>query len=113
YHPVWSAENLVASRAVMAKIPPNAPMSERERGFIDSANFLFGEGERETRWRGYSERLRRLHEKYPNDDEVATLYSVALLGASPRSGRFRPRAEAATVSLAVLAHNANHPGAAH
>src|SRR3954452_24719726 len=31
YHPVWSDENLVGSRAAMAKIPANASLTPRER----------------------------------------------------------------------------------
>ena len=113
YHPVWSQENLVASRAIMAKLPANAQLSERERGFIAAAKILFGEGDKETRWREYAEALAKLHEKFPKDDEVTTLYSVALLGTAKRDGSFRPFAQAAALSLEVLAHNPDHPGAAH
>jgi len=113
YHPVWESENLVASRAAMAKIPANAPLSDRERGFIDAAKILFGDGDRETRWQAYASALAKLHDSYPKDDEAATLYSVALLGTRKRGHGFRPFAEAAAVSLGVLAHNPDHPGAAH
>lgn len=113
YHPVWESENLVASRAAMAKIPVNAPLSDRERGFIDAAKILFGDGDRETRWQAYASALAKLHDSYPKDDEAATLYSVALLGTRKRGHGFRPFAEAAAVSLGVLAHNPDHPGAAH
>ena len=113
YHPVGSQENLVASRAIMAQLPPNAPLTERERDFIAAAKILFGEGDRETRWRDYAAALGKLHAKFPKDDEAATLYSVALLGTARRDGSFRPFAEAAALSLDVLARNPNHPGAAH
>jgi hypothetical protein len=113
YHPIWEAEDVAASRAAIAKIPAGATLTERERGFVEAARLLFGDGERDVSWHAYAEALRRLHEKLPKDDEAATLYSVALLGASPRSGRFRPYAEAAMVSLGVLAHNPDHPGAVH
>ena len=113
YHPVWGQENLVGSRAAMAKLPPNATLTERERGFIDAAKRLFGDGEREPRWRAYADALVELHEKFPKDDEAATLASVALLGTGKREGSFLPFARAAALSLDVLAHNPNHPGAAH
>jgi tetratricopeptide (TPR) repeat protein len=113
YHPVWSQESPVASRQAMAKIPANARVSDRERGFLDAARLLFGEGERVPRLSAYAAAMGKLHEKFPDDDEVATLYSVALLGANPRGGRFRPYSEAAAISLAVMAHNPDHPGAAH
>jgi hypothetical protein len=113
YHPVWSQEAPVASRQAMAKIPVYARESEREMGLLNAARILFGDGERLPRWNAYAAEMGKLHEKYPNDDELATLYSVALLGANPRSGRIRPYAEAAALSLAVMAKNPDHPGAAH
>jgi tetratricopeptide (TPR) repeat protein len=113
YHPVWSQENLVASRAIMAKLPADAVLTDRERAFIDASRGLFGDGDREMRWQRYAAALGALHAQYPHDDEAATLYSAALLGAAKRGDGFRLFAEAAAASLEVLAHNPDHPGAAH
>jgi hypothetical protein len=112
YHPVWQDENLVGSRAAMAKVPVGAHLTDREREFIDAAKILFGDGDRDTRWNSDTTALRKLHERYPQDDEAATLCAVALLGAKRGKG-FRPFAEAAGLSLDVLQHNPDHPGAAH
>ncbi|MDB4966274.1 MAG: uncharacterized protein JWN44_1963 [Myxococcales bacterium] len=120
YHPVWGGEDLAASRAVMAKLPTEAKLTEREQGFIEAARLLFGEGDRQYRWTAYATALRNLHKRYPADDEAAVLYAVALLGEVTNElydegGKpgFRRYAEAGAIALDVLAHNPDHPGAAH
>jgi hypothetical protein len=120
YHPVWRGEDLAASRAVMAKLPPTAEATPRERGFIDAARVLFGEGDHKHRWGAYAQALEQLHQRFPEDDEVATLYAAALLGVAystrydeGQDPGFRDLARAAALSNDVLAHNPDHPGAAH
>lgn len=120
YHPVWSEEDLAAARAALAKLPHALSVTAREAGFIDSARILFGAGSRAARWRGYADALGKMCERFPSDDEAATLHAVALLGAAMGEREldggnpsFRPFAEAGAISLAVLAHNPQHPGAAH
>jgi tetratricopeptide (TPR) repeat protein len=113
YHPIWSDEKVAATRAALDKIPRNANVTARERDFIAAARELAGTGEQPQRWAAYADAMRRVHRAYPADDEAATFYAVALLGASPRTGSFRPYAEAGAIGLAVLARNPNHPGAAH
>jgi tetratricopeptide (TPR) repeat protein len=113
FHFVWGDEDLVAARAVFEKIPRSARISPRERDFLDAARELVGQGDKDKRWTAYAGAMSGLHRKYPADDEAATLYAVALLGVSPRSGSFRPYAEAGAIGLEVLARNPSHPGAAH
>lgn len=120
YQPVWRHEDLAASRAVMAKLPPTAEASPREQGFLDAARVLFGDGDRKRRWGGYAQALERLRQRFPGDDEAATLYAVALLGVAyttrydeGQEPGFRDLGRAAAISLDVLAHNPDHPGAAH
>jgi tetratricopeptide (TPR) repeat protein len=120
YHPVWSEEDVLAARTVLAKLPHAPALSAREEAFIDSARLLFGAGTRAARWRGYADALGKLCERFPSDDEAATLHAVALLGAAMGertldggNPSFRPFAQAGAIGLAVLGHNPQHPGAAH
>jgi tetratricopeptide (TPR) repeat protein len=113
YNPVWGQEDLAATRAALAKIKSGMVTTPRERAFIDAARALTGNGDLDSRRIGYTDAMARVHRQFPSDDEAATLYAVALLGSSPRSGSFRPYAEAAAIALDVLARNPNHPGAAH
>jgi tetratricopeptide (TPR) repeat protein len=114
YHPVWEQENVAKSRAALAKVPPRANVSARERAYLDAARELVSEGDRATRWRRYAEAMRAVHARWPDDDEAATLYAVALLGIVDRKATgFKRQAEAAAIGLEVLAKNPDHPGAAH
>src|SRR6478672_11427937 len=70
FHPVWTQEDLAASRAVLAKIPAQAKLDERERGLVDALRILVGEGDRHARWKAYAGALGRLHERFATDDEV-------------------------------------------
>jgi tetratricopeptide (TPR) repeat protein len=120
FHPVWIQENLVGERAALARIPAGARLSAREAGLISAARILVGTGDPPTRWIAYAEALRGLHQRFPEDDEVAMLFAVALLGNGLRDREggttppdFRPFAEAAALGLEVLGRNPRHPGAAH
>jgi len=120
FHPVWSQENLVGERAALARIPAGARLTAREEGLISAARILVGTGGLPARWTAYAEALRGLHQRFPEDDEVATLFAVALLGNGYRDREagtappdFRPFAEAAAIGLEVLGRNPRHPGAAH
>ena len=62
----------------------------------------------------YSEAMRRLHETYPDDDEIATLYALSLLGTVRRGDKgFGRQVRAGAIAMQVFARNPKHPGAAH
>jgi tetratricopeptide (TPR) repeat protein len=57
--------------------------------------------------------MRRMLEKYPNDDEVRSFYALALLGTSHGGRDFSIYMRAAALVEQVYAKNPQHPGAAH
>ena len=57
--------------------------------------------------------MRRMHEKYPADDEVTSFYALALLGTSHGGRDFSIYMRAAALVEQVYAKNPQHPGAAH
>ena len=90
--------------------------TEREAGFLNAVEVLWGaEGSYDERRVAYMEAMAELHERYPNDHEVATFYAVATLSASralrDQTGRLEMRAGA--IALDVFKANPNHPGAPH
>ena len=98
-----------AVRAAKAK-------TEREAGFLNAVEVLWSdEGTYDERRVAYMETMADLHERYPNDHEVATFYAVATLSASralrDQTGRLEMRAGA--IALDVFKANPNHPGAPH
>ncbi|MDB4970432.1 MAG: uncharacterized protein JWN44_6121 [Myxococcales bacterium] len=114
YHPIWEQEDVVKSKAALDKLPAALNVTGREKMYIDAARELLGEAPREARWKRYADAMRALHVRYPDDDEAATLYAVALLGSVGRkTPGFKLQAEAGAIGLEVLSRNPDHPGAAH
>ena len=120
-HPLLGDQDLDSPRAVLKRLGATpgerlakAP-TEREKGFLQAVETLWGEGDVAERKIGYMEAMRRLYEKHPNDDEVASHYALATIAAVRPSGdtTFRMYVEAGAVAMEVFARNPNHPGAAH
>jgi tetratricopeptide (TPR) repeat protein len=59
--------------------------------------------------------MARLHQEFPDDDEVTTFYAVSLLsGARALEDKtFRLEVKAGALAMDVFQRNRNHPGAAH
>lgn len=101
---------LAASRAErLAKAP-----TERERGFLSSVEMLYGEGDGHERAVKYAEAMRELYERFPDDDEAATLYALGLMRTARRGNEStRVDMQAGAIALRVFRRNGNHPGAVH
>jgi tetratricopeptide (TPR) repeat protein len=94
----------------LAKAP-----TEREKGFLNAVEILWGEGDHVDRRVDYRDAMSRLYEQYPNDTEVAAFYALSILSASSATRELTPRlnVRAGTISLNLFEHNPDHPGAAH
>lgn len=117
-HFVWGDENVAAGRRVLqeerAAVNP-AKVTPRERDYIDAARTLFGRGNRVTRETAFADKMRALHEKYPNDFEAAVFYALALLRRGPQLGPapVARRMKAAAILTALYKRNPRHPGVLH
>jgi tetratricopeptide (TPR) repeat protein len=118
--PLWYNEEPGRAREVLARLGPSrearaakAP-TPREKGYLDAAEVLFGSGDRAARHRAYADRMAALVKMFPEDDEAATLFALALLGTIPEGAR-KPDVSlrAGDLAVAVLKRNPQHPGAAH
>jgi tetratricopeptide (TPR) repeat protein len=110
--PVWFAQDLDSARAVLKRLPADAP-TERERAYLAAVEILYGEGTKQSRDFAYATAMRRLHEKYPDDHEAAAFYALSLLGTCHQGRDFRTYMNAAAIAEALLAKNPEHPGALH
>ncbi len=120
-HPLFGEQDGESPRQVLARLAPTraarlakAP-TERERGFLEAVEILWGEGAWRDNRVAYMEAMQRLYDRYPDDDEVATFTAVATLSAAramnDRSSRYEMRAGA--IALKVFGSNPDHPGAPH
>ena len=120
-HPLFGEQDGESPRQVLARLAPTraarrakAP-TEREKGFLDAVEILWGEGDWRDNRVAYMEAMRRLYERYPDDDEVATFTAVATLSAARAMNdrSFRHEMRAGAIALKVFGKNPDHPGAPH
>ena len=118
---LWYNENVARGRETLGRLAPTpgarqakAP-TPREKGYLDAIERMFGPGDKAARNRAYADRMAQLHAQFPEDDEAAVFYALALLATQPETG---PRdtalmLKAGNIALGVLKKNPQHPGAAH
>ncbi len=120
-HPLLGERDRDSPREVLARLgatpekrAEKAP-TDRERGFLAAVEALFGEGEPGQRRIDYMEAMKSLYQRYPEDDEVTTFYSLSLLMATGPLGdkEFRHPVLAGSLAMRVFLDNPDHPGAAH
>jgi hypothetical protein len=120
YHQLWdrpSAADIKSGWALVQKAQSAGRKTSRERGYIEAAAAFYRNDKNanyERRSVAYSEALKTLHGRYPNDHEAAAFYALSLL-ASPHANdnNLAYRKKAVGVLNALLLTDPNHPGVAH
>ncbi len=134
-HPVWQQTAADLAQAALARLAPTAEArlakapTAKEKDWLAALDSLYGAGTSTSlsasdastslsagklaRDRAYAEHMRRMHERYPADDEVTAFYALALLGTSHGGRDFSIYMKAAALVEQVYARNPQHPGAAH
>jgi len=120
-HPLWAQQDIEAATAVLNKIAdtPEGRRSkvrtEKEKAYLAAMDVLYySPGDKLTRDYAYSEYMAGMHQRWPDDHEIAIFYSLSLLGTvRPGDRGFRRQAQAAAIATEVFKENPNHPGAAH
>ncbi len=118
-HPLWMEQDAGAARKALEKLAPTpearlakAP-TEREKMYLSAVEALYGKGDKAANDKDYAEAMRRLHEKFPEDENAAAFYSLALLGTCEGKRDYPTYMKAAAVAEEVFAKNPLHPGAVH
>ena len=119
-HPLWAEQDLAAARRALDRLAPTAAAraakapAGKERALVEAADVLFGAGDKLARDLAYAAAMKRIHEQFPTDDELSTLYALSLLGtARPGEKSVRTAMQAAAIVEGVFQRNPQHPGAAH
>jgi tetratricopeptide (TPR) repeat protein len=118
-HPLWRQTDPEAARGALDGYAPSpearaekAP-TERERGYLQAVELLYGEGDKLQRDLAYSDAMRRLSEQYPEDLEAASFYALSILGTAQGERDPRVYMRAGAVVEEVFDKNPRHPGAVH
>ncbi len=118
-HPLWMEQDAGAARKVLGRLAPTkearlakAP-TEREKMYLEAVEILYGPGDKASNDRAYAEAMRRIHEKFPEDENAAAFYALALLGTCEGVRDTATYMKAAAVAEEVFAKNPLHPGAVH
>jgi tetratricopeptide (TPR) repeat protein len=132
---LWLNQDLEKAREILNRLGPTpsarsqkAP-TDRERGYLQAVELLFGSGDKSARDTAYAEAMGRLAAAHPEDLEAATFHALALLGTTARSpALFRSGGDdlhqhalvgsavqqhVAAILRKVLARDPSHPGALH
>jgi tetratricopeptide (TPR) repeat protein len=118
-HPIWHRQEYEEGQAALLKLgdSPEARLAkaetELEKDLLKAAETLFGEGEKVARDKAYADYLAKLHEKYPENQEVAAFYALSLLGAVPVGRDVEAYEKGAAIAQGILKENPRHPGALH
>src|SRR6266545_4576774 len=118
-HPLWMEQDAGSARKALDRLAPSpearlakAP-TEREKMYLSAVETLYGKGNKAENDRAYAEAMRRLHQKFPEDENAAAFYALALLGATEGKRDFPTYMKAAAIAEEVFAKNPLHPGAVH
>jgi tetratricopeptide (TPR) repeat protein len=135
--PLWGREDPEAARRTLSRLgtSPSARAAKaktaRDRGYLAAIERLFGEGDPRARMAAYSQAMKALAEKHPDDLEAQVFYGLSLLALRPRGVAIHDHSgvelgvkpvsvkdddvspRAAEIFQRALARNPNHPGALH
>jgi tetratricopeptide (TPR) repeat protein len=120
-HPLWRQQDGEAATIALDRLAPTfegrlakAP-TEKEKAYLAAIELLYySADDKLVRDFAYSDAMARMHNRWPEDNEISIFYALSLLGTVRRGDLgYRRQALAASISQQVFAENENHPGAAH
>jgi tetratricopeptide (TPR) repeat protein len=118
-HPLWRQQDRDAALATLARFAPTpgeraarAP-TERERGYLEAVDALYGPGDKGERDRAYMEAMGRLAARFPDDLEARAFHALSILGSRDGERDFATYMRAAAEAAPVFDANPEHPGAPH
>jgi tetratricopeptide (TPR) repeat protein len=117
YHPIWApptAADLAAGRAAAERAAEVGAKTDRERAYIAAIAAFYRESEPGARSQAFRRAMEDLSRRFPDDDEGAIFYALALLAtAPPNDPSFASQKGAAELLNRLLPRHPDHPGIAH
>src|SRR5579872_1061969 len=95
----------------------DGPTTPREKTYIAALAAFYNDSRKmnhEARARAYSDQMKKIYEKFPEDHEAAAFYALSLLASEPHDDpSFANRRQAASILEKLFATEPEHPGVAH
>ena len=112
--PLWERQDTEAAKAALSKISNMSELTQRERNYIQAVQLLYGDGEKSTRDKAYSNAMKKIYTNYPKDLEAACFYSLSLLGVARNTEKkIKLNVDSGAIALEIYEQNPAHPCAAH
>lgn len=118
-HGLWREQDYDKGQAALKKLDSlnyreiKNNISPVEQDLIASLRVLYGQGTKYERDQAYSSHLKKLYDKYPDNQEIAAFYALSVLGAVPVGRDEEKYEQSAVIAKGILKENPNHPGALH
>lgn len=120
YHPLWAPPipvELQRAAAAVQKLNAVGARTQRERDYLSAIETFYKDADKvdhRTRSVAYEKAMEQMFIRYPQDQEAAVFYALALLGTSlPSDKSYANQKKAAEILNKVLASQPEHPGVAH
>ena len=117
-HPLWFQQDFKKGRGALYKLGVKAPerlekaKTDFEKEFISSIELLYGEDpDIKVRNEKYENFMAEVYNKYPESDEAAAFYALAILGNCYTGDEKEKYDLAARILLKLNAKSPEHPGA--
>jgi len=118
-HALWREQELEEANAILARLGETEEekrskfKTEYELAMYDAICILYGEGTKKERDKAYANFMSELHEKYPSNHEITSLYALSILGSNEDKRNKDLYSKGAKIAQSVIDENPNHPGALH
>ncbi|HEV3249718.1 MAG TPA: hypothetical protein VGZ71_02120 [Puia sp.] len=120
YHPLWSPPTqpeLEKGAKAIAIAQSLSQKSKRESDYIEAISSFYKNWDRidhHTRCLNFEKAMEKVFSSYPNDQEAAIFYALALdAAADPADKSFSKQKKAGTILTGLYPKQPNHPGIVH
>src|SRR5215469_3228677 len=120
WYPLWYPPNAAALKAgseAVEKAQAAAPKTEREKAYVAAIATFYRDSDKtdhSTRAVAYEKAMEQVYTRFPDDQEAAVFYSLALNATQPPTDKtFANKKKAAEILGKVWQAQPNHPGVVH
>ena len=118
-HSLWyqSDNSYLEKGSKLLEIASEIPKEEREKDYLDAISIYYKDWDtvdQNTRALLYEKKMEKIYNKYPDDNEAAVFYALALRASADRKDRsYKNQKKSGKILENLFIDQPNHPGIAH